>query len=225
MKITSKEGNAVVTAEKTRENQVQNDTEDELLIEKIQNGENEHLDYMINKYKYLVRSRTNKYFLIGAEKEDLFQEGMIGLYKAIRDFRVGKMMSFVSFVDLCVSRQIITAIKTSTRKKHSPLNSYTSLNRSLYEEDSSATLLDVLPGASAEDPAQKMIEKEMKTEFENKLSKLLSDLERKVLMLYLEGLSYVEMAKELKTHIKSVDNALTRVKRKIEKHSILGQNI
>ena len=215
----------MVTAEKTRENQVQNDTEDELLIEKIQNGENEHLDYIINKYKYLVRSRTNKYFLIGAEKEDLFQEGMIGLYKAIRDFRVGKMMSFVSFVDLCVNRQIITAIKTSTRKKHSPLNSYTSLNRSLYEEDSSATLLDVLPGASAEDPAQKMIEKEMKTEFENKLSKLLSDLERKVLMLYLEGLSYVEMAKELKTHIKSVDNALTRVKRKIEKHSILGQNI
>lgn len=206
----------MVTIEKTRENQVKNDEEDKLLIEKIHNGESEHLDYIIKKYKYLVRSITNKYFLIGAEKEDLFQEGMIGLYKAIRDFRVGKMKSFVSFVDLCVNRQIITAIKTSTRKKHSPLNSYTSLNRSLYEEDSSATLLDVLPGASAEDPAQKMIEKEMKTELENKLSKLLSDLERKVLMLYLEGLSYVEMAKELKTHIKSVDNALTRVKRKIE---------
>ena len=222
MKITSKEGNSVVTAEKIREN---HDGEDEQLIEKIQNGENEHLDYIINKYKYLVRSRTKKYFLIGGEKEDLFQEGMIGLYKAIRDFRVGKMMSFVSFVDLCVNRQIITAIKTSTRKKHNPLNSYTSLNQTLYEEESSATLLDVLPGASAEDPAQKMIEKEMKSEFENILSKLLSDLERKVLMLYLEGLSYVEMAKELKTHIKSIDNALTRVKRKIEKHSILGQNI
>jgi RNA polymerase sporulation-specific sigma factor len=206
----------MVTIEKTRENQVKSDTEDKLLIEKIHNGESEHLDYIIKKYKYLVRSITNKYFLIGAEKEDLFQEGMIGLYKAIRDFRVGKMKSFVSFVDLCVNRQIITAIKTSTRKKHSPLNSYTSLNQSLYEEENSATLLDVLPGPSKEDPAQKMIEKEMKTELENKLSKLLSDLERKVLMLYLEGLSYVEMAKELKTHIKSVDNALTRVKRKIE---------
>ncbi|MDR4950455.1 RNA polymerase sporulation sigma factor SigH [Neobacillus cucumis] len=206
----------MVTIEKTRETQVQNDTEDKLLIEKIHNGESEHLDYIIKKYKYLVRSITNKYFLIGAEKEDLFQEGMIGLYKAIRDFRVGKMNSFVSFVDLCVNRQIITAIKTSTRKKHSPLNSYTSLNRSLYEGEGSVTLLDVLPGPSKEDPAQKMIEKEMKTELENKLSKLLSDLEGKVLMLYLEGLSYVEMAKELKTHIKSVDNALTRVKRKIE---------
>jgi RNA polymerase sporulation-specific sigma factor len=225
MKIASKEGDFVETDEKIRENRTDNDLEDQLLIKKIRNGENEYLDGIINKYKYLVRSKTSKYFIIGAEKEDLFQEGMIGLYKAIRDFRVEKMMSFVSFVDLCVNRQIITAIKTSTRKKHRPLNSYISLNRPIHEEESSSTLLDVLPGVSSEDPVTLMVDKETKNEFENKLSKLLSDLEKKVLKLYLEGLSYVEMSQKLNTHTKSVDNALNRVKRKIEKHLILERNI
>lgn len=207
-----------------RSNQISDNLEDELLIEKIHNGEPEHLEYIIKKYKNFVRSKAGKYFLIGGEKEDLFQEGMIGLYKAIRDYRVEKMVSFISFVDLCVNRQIISAVKGSTRKKHIPLNFYTSLDRPVYEDENSTRLLDILPGISSADPAGLLIGKEEKEEFEEKLKRLLSELERNVLTLYLEGLSYVEMSEELDIHIKTIDNALMRVKRKIEKYFILERS-
>lgn len=207
-----------------RSNQISDNLEDELLIEKIHNGEREHLEYIIKKYKNFVRSKAGKYFLIGGEKEDLFQEGMIGLYKAIRDYRVEKMVSFISFVDLCVNRQIISAVKGSTRKKHIPLNFYTSLDRPVYEDENSTRLLDILPGISSADPAGLLIGKEEKEEFEEKLKRLLSELERNVLTLYLEGLSYVEMSEELDIHIKTIDNALMRVKRKIEKYFILERS-
>ena len=211
-------GDFVVTAENIKENRANTDLEDVLLIEKIRNGENEHLECLINKYKHFVRSKTKKYFLVGGDKEDVFQEGMIGLFKAIRDYRIGNMRSFFSFVDLCVNRQLITAIKTSTRKKHSPLNSYTSLDKPMYEEEGSVKLIDILPGTSTKDLSTLIVDKETKDEFENKLTKLLSDLEKKVLTLYLEGLSYGEISEKLQTQMKSIDNALTRVKSKIEKH-------
>ena len=163
-------------------------------------------EYLLHKYRNFVRAKARSYFLIGAEREDIIQEGMIGLYKAIRDFRGDKLSSFRAFAELCVTRQIITAIKTATRQKHIPLNSYVSLNKPIYEEDSDRTLLDII--SSREEFA----------DIENKMNNILSDLEWKVLMSYLDGKSYQEIAVELDRHIKSIDNALQRVKRKLEKY-------
>ncbi|MDR4950372.1 RNA polymerase sporulation sigma factor SigH [Neobacillus cucumis] len=193
-----------------------NDLEDEILIDKIHNGDSESLERLIFKYKNFVRSRSSKYFLIGGDREDIVQEGMIGLYKAIRDYQKGKIFSFLSFADMCIKRQMITAVKHSTRQKHKPLNSYLSLDKPVYEEDDSVTFMDLIPGTSNSDPMSLVLNKEKDCEFKLKLNKLLSELERKVLSLYLDGQSYVEMSKELNTHVKSVDNALQRVKRKIE---------
>lgn len=175
-------------------------------------------EYIINKYKNFVRSKARSYFLIGADREDIIQEGMIGLYKAIRDFKGDKLTSFKSFAELCVTRQIITAIKTATRQKHIPLNSYVSLNKPIFDEDSDRTLLDILSGIKITDPEELMINKEEYTDIEKKMGEILSSLERKVLMLYLEGKSYQEIAEELRRHVKSIDNALQRVKRKLERY-------
>jgi RNA polymerase sporulation-specific sigma factor len=175
-------------------------------------------EYLLNKYRRFVTNKARSYFLIGAEKEDIIQEGMIGLYKAIRDFRAEKLSSFRAFAELCVTRQIITAIKTATRQKHIPLNSYISLNKPIYEEDSDRTLLDVLSGTKITDPEELIISREEFLSIEDKLNNILSDLEWRVLMSYLDGKSYQEIAVELERHVKSIDNALQRVKRKLEKY-------
>ncbi len=175
-------------------------------------------EYLLHKYRNFVRAKARSYFLIGAEREDIIQEGMIGLYKAIRDFKSDKQSSFRAFAELCVTRQIITAIKTATRQKHIPLNSYVSLNKPIYEEDSDRTLLDIISGAKVANPEDMVISKEEFADIENKMNSILSDLEWKVLMSYLDGKSYQEIAVALGRHIKSIDNALQRVKRKLEKY-------
>lgn len=177
-------------------------------------------EYLLHKYRNFVRAKARSYFLIGAEREDIIQEGMIGLYKAIRDYKNDKQSSFRAFAELCVTRQIITAIKTATRQKHIPLNSYVSLNKPIYEEDSDRTLLDIISGVRVANPEDMVISREEFSDIENKMNDILSDLEWKVLMSYLDGKSYQEIAVELNRHIKSIDNALQRVKRKLEKNII-----
>lgn len=193
-------------------------TTDECIAVLACQGDTEATEFLINKYKNFVRSKARSYFLIGADREDIIQEGMIGLYKAIRDFKGDKLTSFKSFAELCVTRQIITAIKTATRQKHIPLNSYVSLNKPIFDEDSDRTLLDILSGIKITDPEELMINQEEYFDIEKKMGEILSSLERKVLMLYLEGKSYQEIAEELRRHVKSIDNALQRVKRKLERY-------
>lgn len=175
-------------------------------------------EYLINKYRNFVRAKARSYFLIGADREDIIQEGMIGLYKAIRDFRADKLASFRAFAELCITRQIITAIKTATRQKHIPLNSYVSLNKPIYDEESDRTLMDIISGNKVTDPEELVISREEFIDIENRMSEFLSELEWKVLMYYLEGKSYQEIAEELSRHVKSIDNALQRVKRKLERY-------
>lgn len=191
---------------------------DEQIVEAVRNGDSIALEYLINKYKNFVRAKARSYFLIGADREDIVQEGMIGLYKAIRDYKEDKLSSFKAFAELCITRQIITAIKTATRQKHIPLNHYVSLDKPIYDEDSDRTLLDVICGTRVSDPEELIINKEEFSGLEDKMSEILSDLERKVLMLYLDGRSYQEIAVDLRRHVKSIDNALQRVKRKLEKY-------
>jgi len=191
---------------------------DEEVVEFAREGDDVALEYMINKYKNFVRAKARSYFLIGADREDIIQEGMIGLYKAIRDFRLDKLSSFRAFAELCITRQIITAIKTATRQKHIPLNSYVSLNKPIYDEDSDRTLLDVISGSKISDPEELIISREEFDDIEEKMGEILSSLEWKVLMSYLEGKSYQEIAEDLKRHVKSIDNALQRVKRKLERY-------
>jgi len=199
------------------------DIPDEEIIDFIQAGDNEALEFLIQKYKHFVRSKARSYFLIGADKEDIVQEGMIGLYKSIRDYRGEKLTSFKAFAELCVTRQIITAIKTATRQKHIPLNSYVSLDKPIYDEDSDRTLLDIICGTKVSDPEELIINQEEYDDIEEKMGEILSDLERRVLRLYLDGRSYQEIAEELDRHVKSIDNALQRVKRKLERY-LEGRN-
>ncbi|MFC4601549.1 RNA polymerase sporulation sigma factor SigH [Cohnella hongkongensis] len=191
---------------------------DEDIVEFVRLGDSEALEYLIHKYRNFVRAKARSYFLIGAEREDIVQEGMIGLYKAIRDFKGDKLASFKAFAELCITRQIITAIKTATRQKHIPLNSYVSLDKPIYDEDSDRTLLDVICGSRVCDPEEMIINQEEFYGLEDKMTEILSDLERKVLMLYLDGRSYQEIAVDLDRHVKSIDNALQRVKRKLERY-------
>lgn len=191
---------------------------DEDNVEAVREGDSDALEFLIHKYRNFVRAKARSYFLIGADREDIIQEGMIGLYKAIRDFRGDKLASFKAFAELCVTRQIITAIKTATRQKHIPLNSYVSLDKPIYDEDSDRTLLDVICGTRVTDPEELIINKEEFMSLEDKMGEILSDLERKVLMLYLDGRSYQEIAVDLMRHVKSIDNALQRVKRKLERY-------
>ncbi len=190
---------------------------DEEIAMEAKNGNKRAQEYLINKYQNFVKSKSKSYFLIGADKEDIYQEGMIGLYKAIRDFRPDKLASFKAFAELCVTRQIITAIKTATRQKHIPLNTYVSLNKPIYEEESDRTLLDVLAGLKVTDPEELVISNEEMKHIEKEIGQVLSDLEMEVLMSYLDGKSYQEIACDLDRHAKSIDNALQRVKRKLEK--------
>ncbi|MBP8614478.1 MAG: RNA polymerase sporulation sigma factor SigH [Firmicutes bacterium] len=192
--------------------------QDEEVVEVARTGSVEAQEYLINKYKGFVKAKARSYFLIGADREDIIQEGMIGLYKAIRDFRSDKLTSFKAFAELCITRQIITAIKTATRQKHIPLNSYVSLNRPIYDEDSDRTLLDIMPSDQVLDPEEVVISAEEIGRMEEQITEILSDLEWQVLNCYLDGKSYVEIADELQRHVKSVDNALQRVKRKLERY-------
>ena len=192
--------------------------EDELLVDRVHQGDSGALDFLIHKYRNFVRAKARTYFLIGADKEDIVQEGMIGLFKAIRDYKEDKLTSFKAFAELCITRQIITAIKTATRQKHIPLNSYVSLDKPIYDEESDRTLMDVITGVKVMDPEELIINQEEFDYIELKMAELLSDLERKVLSLYLDGQSYQEISEELDRHVKSIDNALQRVKRKLERY-------
>ena len=181
-------------------------------------GDEAALEVLLNKYKNFVRSKARSYFLIGADHEDIVQEGMIGLFKSIRDFREDKLASFRAFAELCITRQIITAIKTATRQKHIPLNSYVSLNKPIYDEESDRTLLDVVvTEGELANPEELLINREDMSLIESQIAQSLSPLERQVLAKYLEGKSYQEISQEMDCQIKSVDNALQRVKRKLSK--------
>ncbi|WML36286.1 RNA polymerase sporulation sigma factor SigH [Clostridium sp. OS1-26] len=190
---------------------------DEEVVIEAKSGDTWAQEYLINKYENFVKAKAKSYFLIGADKEDIYQEGMIGLYKAIRDFKPDKLSSFKAFAELCVTRQIITAIKTATRQKHIPLNTYVSLNKPIYDEESDRTLLDVLSEAKISDPEELIISREELNHIQNEIGEVLSTLEMEVLMSYLDGKSYQEIACDLDRHAKSIDNALQRVKRKLEK--------
>ena len=191
---------------------------EEELVRRAQSGDAYAEEHLIRKYKELVKSRAHHYYMVGADRDDIVQEGMIGLYKAIRDYRSNKLSSFRAFAELCITRQIISAIKTATRQKHSPLNSYVSLNRPMFEDESERTLLDVISEKGCFDPEEIMINKEDFDKFGVKLYEILSTMEIYVLSCYLKGISYQEIAVILSKSPKSIDNALQRVKRKIERY-------
>ena len=192
---------------------------DEELVLMAQNGDDEAQEYLLDKYKSLVRAKSRAYFLIGADSEDIIQEGMIGLYKAVRDYNEEKNASFRSFAELCVNRQMITAIKAATRQKHQPLNSYVSLNKPVYEEESEQTYMDFLQSDSSAllNPETLLIGQENKHFLEDQMVKNLSSFETRVLVLYLQGRSYFEIAHVLDKPEKTIDNALQRVKKKLER--------
>lgn len=193
--------------------------DDLALLECVHSGDSFALDYLIFKYRGFVKAKASTYFLIGADYEDLIQEGMIGLYKAVRDYKDDRRSSFRAFADLCITRQIITAIKSATRQKHGPLNSYVSLDKPIYDEESERTLLDIISNEQSEiDPETLLLHQESRGHLEGKLNKLLSGLEREVLQLYIEGESYQDISIKLDRHVKSIDNALQRIKRKLERY-------
>ena len=193
------------------------DYRDEELVRIAQAGDDAVRDYLLDKYKSLVRAKSRAYFLIGADSEDIIQEGMIGLYKAVRDFNGEKNTSFRSFAELCVNRQMITAIKAATRQKHQPLNSYISLNKPVYEDETEQTYMDLLQEGALLNPETLLIGQENRNFLEDQLVKHLSGFETRVLMLYLQGRSYFEIARTLKKPEKSIDNALQRIKKKLER--------
>jgi len=188
---------------------------DEELVKVIKQQNNkEALDYILNKYKELVYMKVNKYFIIGAEKDDIFQEGMIGLYKAIQSFKGDKQNSFKTFANMCIERQLITAIKSSNRQKHIPLNSYLSLNTSTYDEEDDKTLMDILSNNMVEDPLDTITKKEYYKKVEDTIDRSLSDFEKQVLKKFIKGNSYIKIAEELDAPVKSVDNAIQRIRKK-----------
>src|SRR5437773_10345113 len=203
-----------------RQQKAERELEDLQLVGKARNGDDAAMDQLIRRYTGFVRLKASSYFLAGGDGEDLVQEGLIGLYKAVRDFRHDKETSFRSFAELCVTRQIITAIKTATRFKHSPLNTYISFSNTPagQDSDSDVTLGDALPGPTVDDPSICVISTEELQSLVFSLGTGLSKLEADALKLYLEGSSYEEMAEELGCDTKTIDNALQRVKRKVLQH-------
>lgn len=199
------------------ENPVTDEYNEEEVVALARSGDSKAQEFLIKKYKNFVRGKARSYFLIGADREDIIQEGMIGLFKAIRDYRPDRIASFKAFAELCITRQMITAIKTATRQKHIPLNSYVSLNKPMYDDDSERTLLDIVSGRVVSNPEELVISREEFDSMEAKIGEVLSDLELQVLTYYLDGKSYQEIAENLDRHVKSIDNALQRVKRKLEK--------
>jgi len=190
---------------------------DENVVAMAQRGDSDALDYLLSKHKNFVRNKARSYFLIGADHEDIVQEGMIGLFKAIRDYQPDRLSSFRAFAELCITRQIITAIKTATRQKHGPLNSYVSLNKPIYDGESDRTLMDVIVEGRGQNPEDLIIGREDLVSIRDRMDQMLSGLEQDVLNAYLDGKSYQEIADKLGRHVKSIDNALQRVKRKLER--------
>ncbi len=192
--------------------------EDKELLELIHKKDNYALDFLMNKYKLLVEKKSRSYFLMGAGRDDIVQEGMIGLFKAIRDYNPNKEASFYSFADLCVTRQMITAVKAATRQKHMPLNSYISLNKPAYQDgEDRPELIDSVPSGRISNPEELFIGRENLHIIEHELIEKLSKFEKEVLQLYIDGTGYVEVAAILHKPIKSIDNALQRIKKKVEK--------
>ena len=192
---------------------------DEELVERARGGMDAAIEELLRRYRHYARAKARSYFLAGADREDIVQEGMIGLYKAIRDFQEDRNTAFRAFAELCITRQIITAIKTATRQKHVPLNSYVSLNKGASNEhDEERVLADVLVGPTMTDPAELVISAEEIAGIKASMGRLLSSLETEVLQLYMDGKSYHEIAEMLGRHVKSIDNALQRIKRKLEAH-------
>lgn len=194
----------------------ENNNDEEILLE-IKNGNDKALEFLISKYRNLVNSKVTKYYIIGAEKEDIVQEGLIGLFKAIKDYDNTKQNSFKSFASLCIERQIITAIKTSNRQKHLPLNSSLSLNNTINDNDNEASFLDIINAQNVEDPLETITKKEYYTNIKEKLNANLSDFEKKVLYSYIEGNSYISIAEKLDMPVKSIDNAIQRIRKKLPK--------
>ena len=192
---------------------------DEQIISQIKEGDEQALTFLLDKYKDLVNSKVGKYFIIGAEREDIIQEGMIGLYKAIRGFDHCKQNTFKTFANLCIERQLITAIKSSNRQKHMPLNSYLSLNTSAYDNDEDGTeLIETFEVDTIEDPLETIMKKESFDEIQKTMHKSLSKFEEQVLDRYIQGESYEIIAKRLDTPVKSVDNAIQRIRKKAIKN-------
>lgn len=189
---------------------------DEELVELSASGDRRATEVILTRYKNLVLSRAKAYFLAGADHDDVVQEGMIGLFKAVRDFDVTKQASFCGFAEMCIKRQMITAVKASTRQKHMPLNSYVSLSEPLYDDDSERALMDMLAGRESVDPEAMFLRREKAEMISADIEKKLSNLEKTVLSLYIAGMNYQEIAVELKRQPKSIDNALQRIKRKLE---------
>ena len=189
------------------------DFTDEELIAKLRAGDAEIADYIMEKYKPLVRKKTNAMYLIGGETEDLIQEGMIGLFKAVRDFDPGKEVAFFAFAEICITRQLYSALEASNRKKHIPLNTYISFSN---QEESDGVNLEQIVTDQTISPEQVMIEREGKQEFFKKLDEKLSPMERKVLYLYLEGSGYTQIAEQMGKNPKSIDNTLQRIRGKIK---------
>lgn len=195
------------------------DLSDEQIIEKIKQGDEEALVYILNKYKELVNMKVSKYFIVGAERDDTVQEGMIGLFKAIKSFDSDKQNSFKSFANICIERQLITAIKSSNRQKHMPLNSYLSLNTAAYDnEEDSVELIETFNNKTVEDPLETIMKQEYLNEVEDAVNKNLSKFEKQVLDRFLRGESYVKIAKNLDSPVKSVDNAIQRIRKKAIKN-------
>lgn len=190
------------------------DISDEELVKVIKDGDNDALNYLIHRYKNVVTMKTNKFFAIGSEKEDMIQEGYWGLYKAIQSFDPEKQNSFKTFANLCIERQLITVIKTSNRQKNIPLNSSFSLNISAYDDNEDMSVLDVLDAKTVEDPLETIIKKEHVANIENRIDRNLSKFEKDVLNKYIQGQSYVDIASSLDTPVKSIDNAIQRIRKK-----------
>lgn len=200
-------------------NDLKNKTDNELVI-CAKEGNEEALELLLDKYKELVNMKVGKYFIIGAEKEDIIQEGMIGLYKAVKNFEADKQNSFKSFANLCIERQLITAIKTSNRQKHIPLNSSVSLNTTVYENDDDVSLVEVFNSNTVEDPLDTITKKEYYKIIGNKIDEHLSSFEKQVLSRFAAGDSYVKIAEKLDAPVKSVDNAIQRIRKKANKNII-----
>ena len=191
--------------------------DDEEVLTYVHSGCKRGMEHLIEKYKPLVRAKARSYFLVGADREDIVQEGMIGLFKAVRDYKDDRSIPFKVFAEMCITRQIITAVKTATRQKHIPLNSYVSLNRKVFDEESEKFLIEVIQEVSIANPEELFINKEQFTVIESRVMELLSPFEKEVLAKYLAGVTYQDIAKQLNKPVKSIDNALQRLKKKIEK--------
>lgn len=198
---------------------------DEQIVSRIKEGDEKALSYLLEKYRNLVNVKVGKYFIIGAEKEDITQEGMIGLFKAIKNFNEEKQNTFKSFANICIERQLITAIKSSNRQKHMPLNSYLSLNTAAYDnnEEDSVELIDTFNSKTVEDPLETVMKKEYYQEIENAVNKSLSKFEKQVLDRFVKGESYITIAQKLDSPVKSVDNAIQRIRKKAIKN-MFNQN-